>query len=170
MLVFMLAIVNVRPATPHFVVQSTGAVVTNDILNLGSSRAEKNYPYILGQFDGGCHSSLAIGGAGYCVYLVYPDAVKLIRWNSIALPNCSDNVVAEVSSCRFLVQEIVSLCRGQLVLYLYRETFCPLLNICLLQADCAEMTSLKTWKIFFPFQVDGCLWLSGELFLEKQMS
>ena len=105
---------NCECATPHFVVQSTGAVVTNDILNLGSGSAEKDYPYILGQFDGGCHSSLSIGGAGYCVYLVYPDAVKLIRWNSIALPNCSDNVVAEVSPCRFLVLEIVSLCRGQL--------------------------------------------------------
>ena len=105
---------NCECATPHFVVQSTGAVVTNDILNLGSSGAANEYPYILGQFDGGCHSSLSIAGAGYCIYLVYPDAVKLIKWNSIALPDCSDNVVAEVSSCRFLVHEIVSLCRGQL--------------------------------------------------------
>ena len=105
---------NCECATPHFVVQSTGAVVTNDILNIGSSGAASEYPYILGQFDGGCHSSLAIGGAGYCIYLVYPDAVKLIKWNSIALPDCSDNVVAEVSACRFLVHEIVSLCREQL--------------------------------------------------------
>ena len=101
-------------STPHFIIQSTGAVVTNDILNLGSSGPANEYPYILGQFDGGCHSSLSIGGAGYCIYLVFPDAVKLIKWNSIALPNCSDNVVAEVSACRFLVHEIVSLCQGQL--------------------------------------------------------
>ena len=34
-------------ATPHFVVQSTGAVVTNDILNIGSSGAASEYPYMV---------------------------------------------------------------------------------------------------------------------------
>ena len=101
-------------STPHFQIECTEAVALNDVLNIGDIGTTNGYPYILGQFDGGCHSNLAIGGAGYCIYLTYPEAIKLIKWNSISLPVCSDNIVAEVAACRFLVQDIVDLCRQQL--------------------------------------------------------
>ena len=99
---------------PHFLLQSISPVATGDLIDLGSALTHSVRPYVLGQFDGGCHASASVGGAGYGIYLVYPNCVQLYCWRSIGLAKCSDNVVAEVKACKHLVDDIVALAYGEL--------------------------------------------------------
>ena len=99
---------------PHFQLRCVAPVAAGDLIELGSALTHPVRPYVLGQFDGGCHSSVAVGGAGYGIYLVYPDSVQLYCWRSIGLAKCSDNVVAEVKACKHLVDDIVALTHGEL--------------------------------------------------------
>ena len=90
---------------PHFQLRCIAPVAAGDLIELGSALTHPVHPYVLGQFDGGCHASVAVGGAGYGIYLVYPDSVQLYCWRSIGLAKCSDNVVAEVKACKHLVDD-----------------------------------------------------------------
>ena len=99
---------------PHFANQCCDIVAAGDLVQLGSSSLHVPRPYALGQFDGGCHASISVGGAGYGIYLVYPECVQLYCWRAIGLANCEDNVVAEAKACRFLVDDVVALACGEL--------------------------------------------------------
>ena len=99
---------------PHFRLRSITPVAAGDLIDLGSALTHSVRPYVLGQFDGGCHASASVGGAGYGIYLVYPNCVQLYCWRSIGLAKCSDNVVAEVKACKHLVDDIVALTYGEL--------------------------------------------------------
>ena len=99
---------------PHFILRCVTPVAAGDLVELGSALNHFVRPYVLGQFDGGCHASVSVGGAGYGIYLIYPDSVQLYCWRSIGLAKCSDNVVAEVKACRHLVDDIVALAHGEL--------------------------------------------------------
>ena len=119
---------------PHFLLRCVTPVAAGDLVELGSALNYSVRPYVLGQFDGGCHASVSVGGAGYGIYLVYPDSVQLYCWRSIGLAKCSNNVVAEVKACKHLVDNIVALAYGELQHLdllrtpLHRAIFCLLLN------------------------------------------
>ena len=110
----VLAPVGCSCTVPHFALRCITSVAAGDLVQLGSGFNHSARPYVLGQFDGGCHASVAVGGAGYGIYLAYPDSVQLYCWRSIGLAKCSDNVVAEVQACRHLVDDIVELAHGEL--------------------------------------------------------
>ena len=110
----VLAPVGCSCTVPHFALRRLTKIATGDLVQLGSGLNHSARPYVLGQFDGGCHASAAVGGAGYGIYLVFPDSVQLYCWRSIGLAKCNDNVVAEVQACRHLVDDIVALAHGEL--------------------------------------------------------
>lgn len=94
---------------PHFEIKATQDIFPNDILTPPMEANSITQPTLLCQFDGSCHSSASVGGAGYGIFLVYPSNIQLLLWRSIGLHNCRDNVSAEVRARRLLVDEIVDL-------------------------------------------------------------
>lgn len=53
---------------------------------------------LLVQFDGSCHGDRQVGGAGAALYEVQPQGIALIKWSSVVLPECPENIFAEVTS------------------------------------------------------------------------
>ena len=66
---------------------------------------------LVGQFGGSCHHSEQIGGAGYVIYLVTAGESRVLACRAVALPQCSDNVEAEILACLFLVDELSTAAR-----------------------------------------------------------
>lgn len=102
---------------PHFSVIATRHLAPSDLLNVGTLSNETTPPYLLCQFDGGCHQSERIGGAGFAIYLVYPTTVQLYKYRAIGLCDCKDNVVAEVKACRHLIDEVIEVGTTDLATY-----------------------------------------------------
>ena len=102
--------VDCRCTVPHFRLESIDELIPNDLVNIGCGPQHITQPFLLCQFDGSCHHSYQIGGAGCCIFLVCHDSVQLLRRRAIGLHQCLDNVVAEVKACRFLIEEIVDVC------------------------------------------------------------
>ena len=102
--------VDCKCTVPHFRLESLDELIPNDLVNIGCGPQHITQPSLLCQFDGSCHHSYQVGGAGYCIYLVCHDSVQLLRQRAIGLRQCLDNVVAEVKACRFLIEEIVDVC------------------------------------------------------------
>ena len=98
---------------PHFRVDSTDELLSNDLVNIGCAFQRQNQFSLLCQFDGSCHHSHQVGGAGYCIWLVCGESVQLLRQRAVGLHQCLDNIVAEVKACRFLVEEIVDVCHNE---------------------------------------------------------
>ena len=61
---------------------------------------------IVGQFDGSSQREERIGGAGYVVYAIEGGQSRVIACKAVALPQCSDNIEAEILACLFLVEEV----------------------------------------------------------------
>ena len=61
---------------------------------------------IVGQFDGSSQREERIGGAGYVVYAIEGGQSRVIACRAVALPQCSDNIEAEILACLFLVEEV----------------------------------------------------------------
>ena len=61
---------------------------------------------IVGQFDGSCQREELLGGAGYVVYAIEGGQSRVIACRAVALPQCSDNIEAEILACLFLVEEV----------------------------------------------------------------
>ena len=66
---------------------------------------------IVGQFDGSCHRTEQLGGAGYVIYTIEGGISRVLACRAVALPRCSDNVESEILACLFLVEEIATLIR-----------------------------------------------------------
>ena len=56
------------------------------------------------QFDGSAHKRTQTGGAGVSLLQVTQEAATLVRWKSIPLVPCADNVIAEANACLAAVQ------------------------------------------------------------------
>ena len=63
---------------------------------------------IVGQFDGSSQREERLGGAGYAVYAIEGGQSRVIACRAVALPQCSDNIEAEILACLFLVEEVSS--------------------------------------------------------------
>ena len=63
---------------------------------------------IVGQFDGSSQREERMGGAGYAVYAIERGQSRVIACRAVALPQCSDNIEAEILACLFLVEEVSS--------------------------------------------------------------
>ena len=61
---------------------------------------------IVGQFGGSSQQEERIGGAGYVVYAIEGGQSRVIACRAVALPQCSDNIEAEILACLFLVEEV----------------------------------------------------------------
>ena len=61
---------------------------------------------IVGQFDGSCLREETLGGAGYVVYAIEGGKSRVITCRAVALPQCSDNIEAEIMACLYLVEEV----------------------------------------------------------------
>ena len=61
---------------------------------------------IVGQFDGSCLREETLGGAGYVVYAIEGGQSRVIACRAVALPQCSDNIEAEIMACLYLVEEV----------------------------------------------------------------
>ena len=70
---------------PHFCVDSTDELLSNDLVNIGCAFQRQNQFSLLCQFDGSCHHSHQVGGAGYCIYLVCSESVQLLRQRAVGL-------------------------------------------------------------------------------------
>lgn len=66
---------------------------------------------VVGQFDGSCHRSELLGGAGYVIYVIEGGQSRVMACRAVALPKCSDNIEAEILACLFLVEEVSDLVR-----------------------------------------------------------
>ena len=61
---------------------------------------------IVGQFDGSCLREETLGGTGYIVYAIEGGQSRVIACRAVALPQCSDNIEAEIMACLYLVEEV----------------------------------------------------------------
>ena len=68
----------------------------NAVLLIGEAAQWKG---CLVQFDGSAHKRTQVGGAGVSLLQVTQDSTTLVRWKSIPLLNCPDNVIAEAHAC-----------------------------------------------------------------------
>ena len=80
----------------HFSLQATDDVPNNAILLIGEA---SNWQGCLVQFDGSAHKRSQTGGAGVSLLHVTQEITTLVRWKSIPLVPCADNVVAEAGAC-----------------------------------------------------------------------
>lgn len=88
-------------------------IAINDVILVHPTEyaSEPNSIQLVGQFDGSCHRSDKLGGAGYVTYLVRGGESRVMACRAVALPFCSDNVEAEILACLFLVQELCKTAR-----------------------------------------------------------
>ena len=82
--------------TTHMKLQATDDVSDNAILLIGEA---SNWQGCLVQFDGSAHKRTQTGGAGICLLQITQEATTLVRWKSIPLIPCADNVIAEAKAC-----------------------------------------------------------------------
>ena len=61
---------------------------------------------LVGQFDGSCLREEKIGGAGYVIYAIEQGRSRVLALRSVCLPNCSDNIEAEIVACQHLSEEL----------------------------------------------------------------
>ena len=76
----------------HLQVTLTAECAVGDVLAPG----QFGDPKIFVQFDGSAHHDAGLGGAGAGLYEISAQGLQLMDWGSIALPQCKDNIVAEV--------------------------------------------------------------------------
>ena len=76
----------------HIQVTLTAESAAEDILAPG----QFGDPKIFVQFDGSAHHDAEMGGAGAGLFEISAQGLQLLDWGSIALPQCKDNIVAEV--------------------------------------------------------------------------
>ena len=81
--------------------QATDDIPDNAILLLGEAL---DWRGSLVQFDGSAHKRTQTGGAGVSLLQVTQEATTLVRWKSIPLVPCADNVMAEAHACLAAVQ------------------------------------------------------------------
>ena len=55
---------------------------------------------------GSCLREETLGGAGYVVYAIEGGQSRVIACRAVALPQCSDNIEAEIMACLYLVEEV----------------------------------------------------------------
>ena len=60
---------------------------------------------VVGQFDGSCHRTEQLGGAGYVIYAIEGGTSRVLACRAVALPQCSDNVESEILACLYLIEE-----------------------------------------------------------------
>ena len=68
------------------------------------------------QFDGSAHRDACIGGAGAALLQIGPRGLQLLRWGSMSLHPCKDNIVAESYGAELamtLYSEYVRDCRKE---------------------------------------------------------
>ena len=80
----------------HLRLQATDDIPDNAILLIGESA---QWQGCLVQFDGSVHKRTKAGGAGVSLLQVTQESTTLVRWKSVPLVNCPDNVVAEAHAC-----------------------------------------------------------------------
>ena len=85
----------------HFKLQATDDVLNNAILLIGEAT---HWQGCLVQFDGSAHKRSQTGGAGVSLLQVTQETTALVRWKSIPLVPCADNVIAEAKACLAAVQ------------------------------------------------------------------
>ena len=76
----------------HLKLCATEDILDNAVLLLGEASQWKG---CLVQFDGSAHKRTRAGGAGVSLLQVTQNSTALVRWKSVPLLNCPDNVVAE---------------------------------------------------------------------------
>ena len=80
----------------RFQLQAADDMPNNAILLIGEA---SNWQGCLVQFDGSAQKRSQTGGAGVCLLHVTQETTTLVRWKSIPLVPCADNVVAEARAC-----------------------------------------------------------------------
>ena len=95
------------------IVEETCAIVAlkpiePDEMILVNDRPEPSNTVIqlVGQFDGSCLREEKIGGAGYVIYAIEQGRSRVIALRSVCLPDCSDNIEAEIVACQYLSEEL----------------------------------------------------------------
>ena len=61
---------------------------------------------LVGQFDGSSLREEKIGGAGYVIYAVEQGRSRVLALRSVCLPDCTDNIEAEILACQYLSEEL----------------------------------------------------------------
>ena len=67
-------------------------------------QAAKATEVLLAQFDGSAHRQQVVGGAGAVLLYLTAAQTQVLRWTSIALAPCRDNVEAEIRACLEAIQ------------------------------------------------------------------
>ena len=80
----------------HLRLSATEDIPDNAIVLLGEASQWRG---CLVQFDGSAHKRTKAGGAGVSLLQVSQESTTLVRWKSVPLLNCPDNVVAEAHAC-----------------------------------------------------------------------
>ena len=61
---------------------------------------------LVGQFDGSSLRDEKIGGAGYVIYAIEQGRSRVLAFRAVCLPDCSDNIEAEILACQYLSEEL----------------------------------------------------------------
>ena len=80
----------------HIKLQATDDIPDNAILLIGEAAGWQG---CLVQFDGSAHKRTHTGGAGVSLLQVTQETTTLVRWKSVPLAPCADNVIAEAKAC-----------------------------------------------------------------------
>ena len=93
---------------PSCTVSALRPIGANEMILAHRPRATAGAPatQLVGQFDGSCHRTEQLGGAGYVLYTVSAGESRVLACRAVALPNCSDKIEAEILACRFLIEEM----------------------------------------------------------------
>ena len=81
----------------HVRLSSVQELKQNTVLSLA---LPSGCPVLLIQFDGSCHAHVKAGGAGVAALQITTEDTFLTHWQSTAIPNCQDNIVAEAYACK----------------------------------------------------------------------
>ena len=81
----------------HVRLNSVQELKQNTVLSLA---LPSGCPVLLIQFDGSCHAHVKAGGAGVAALQITTEDTFLTHWQSTAIPNCQDNIVAEAYACK----------------------------------------------------------------------
>ena len=81
----------------HVRLDSVQELKQNTVLSLA---LPSGCPVLLIQFDGSCHAHARAGGAGVAALQITAEDTFLTHWQSTAIPNCQDNIVAEAYACK----------------------------------------------------------------------
>ena len=94
----------------HMCITASSSVSKGEILTANTNTANT----AIVQFDGSAHRSEGVGGAGAALLQVGPRGFHLLRWGSLPLNPCKDNIVAEAYGAELamtLYAEYVRDCR-----------------------------------------------------------